>query len=228
MTRNIIRKPRQEQVKAWLYMVIGPLIDGLTREEFFLSHNDPSWRFRAKRCEFIRPVREYVEAQQEPTLQQFLRFNRNEAKLAVSHDTKLAELENSAKAVYNQLIQLPEFVTLALNIDTEDHNWRGAYGRENACDLLAEHTINWATYQDIPSHYLSAKVWKKHGQAALAFRKHKSVKSQFDHLITVLGDLNQITIKFKDSLATVRDDLADNFGLPPAPIPNNPIFTEHF
>ena len=227
MTRSTIRKPKREQVKAWLYMVIVPLIEGLSREEFFLSHNDPSWRFRAKRCEFIRPVREYVEAQQESTLQQFLRFNKNEAELAVSHDTKLAVLENAANAVYYQLKQLPEFVTLAVNIDTADPNWRGAYGRENASNLLAEYTINWATYKDIPSHYLSAKVWKKHGQATLAFRKHKSVKRQFDHLITVLKDLNQITIEFKDSLATVRDNLADNFGLPPDPISNNPIFTEY-
>ena len=227
MTRSTIRKPKREQVKAWLYMVIVPLIEGLSREEFFLSHNDPSWRFRAKRCEFIRPVREYVEAQQESTLQQFLRFNKNEAELAVSHDTKLAVLENAANAVYYQLKQLPEFVTLAVNIDTADPNWRGAYGIENAPDLLAEYTINWATYKDIPSHYLSAKVWKKHGQATLAFRKHKSVKRQFDHLITVLKDLNQITIEFKDSLATVRDNLADNFGLPPDPISNNPIFTEY-
>ena len=227
MTRSTIRKPKREQVKAWLYMVIVPLIEGLSREEFFLSHNDPSWRFRAKRCEFIRPVREYVEAQQESTLQQFLRFNKNEAELAVSHDTKLAVLENAANAVYYQLKQLPEFVTLAVNIDTADPNWRGAYGIENAPDLLAEYTINWSNYKDIPSHYLSAKVWKKHGQATLAFRKHKSVKRQFDHLITVLKDLNQITIEFKDSLATVRDNLADNFGLPPDPISNNPIFTEY-
>ena len=227
MTRSSVRKPKQEQVKAWLYVVIGPLIDGLVSEIIFFSHNDPSWRFRAKRCEFIRPVREYVDAQQEPTLQQFLRFNKNEAKLAISHDTKLTDLENSAEDVYNHLIQLPEFVTLARNIDTEDTNWRGAYGKENACDLLAQYAINWATYKDIPSHYLSAEVWKKYGPATLVFRKHKAVKRQFNHLITVLDDLNRITIEFKDSLATVRDNLADNFGLPPAPISNNPIFTEY-
>ncbi|GEM_PF-6849017 len=227
MTRISVRKPKQEQVKAWLYMVIEPLIDGLTREVYFLSHNDPSWRFRARRCEFIRPVREYIDAQQEPTLQQFLRFNKNEKKLATSHDTKLTDLENAAEDVYNQLIQLPELVTLARNIDTVDPNWRGAYGRENTHNLLAEYAINWATYQDIPSHYLTAEVWKKHGQETLAFRKHTTVKKQFDHLITVLKDLNQITIEFKGSLAIVRDNLADNFDLPPVPISNNPIFTEY-
>lgn len=196
-------------------MVIKPLIDGLSREEFFLRHNNPTWRFRAKRCEFIRPIREYVETHQEPTLLQFMRYYDNVANLLNAHDTTLNELEKSAETAHMQIIQLPGFVKLARTIEEEDPAWRAACLGEDAPKLLAEHTINWIDYNEIPNHYISAKAWEKHRQDALLFRKHNSTKSQFDHLKNVLRNLNKITPELKGSLVTIRDNLADNFGLSP-------------
>lgn len=105
-----VRKPVKEQVRAWLYVVVAPVADGLRRELFFLDRRDPTWRYRAKRCEFIRPIREYVDATQESTLGQFLRFFPEIEKLAKAHDSQLAALERAAEEAHRALATLPEFL----------------------------------------------------------------------------------------------------------------------
>lgn len=218
MAKDVKRKPTDKQVMAWLYMVVGPVIEGLKQECYFLGElKTPTWRFRQKRCEFIRPISEYVDASQYPTLGQFLRYNPDEKKLIEAHDFTLKELEMVATATHSGLVKLPELQALIKKIETEFKEWRGAYPIEDGPNLLAENVINLAAISELPRHYTNAEAWKKYGQEALFLRRSLAVAKDFERFQKALDELTTCSSKLKDSLSDLQDHLADEYGLPPAP-----------
>ena len=202
-------------------MVIGPMIGWLKQECYFLGElKTPTWRFRQKRCEFIRPISEYVDASQHPTLGQFLRYNTNEKRLIENHDSSLKELEAIATIAHSGLVKLPELKVLVEKIEAEFKEWRGAYPIEDGPNLFAENVINLASIPELPSHYTNAEAWKKYGQDALILRSNPAIKEDFDRLQKILEELTTCSNGLKVSLSDLQDQLADLYGLPPA-LPSN-------
>ncbi len=223
-------KPTEEQARAWLCGVLSPLIAGIEQERYFLKQRNPTWRFRAKRAEFIRRLREYVDAAQEPTLRQFFRYRADYGALAERHDAALNALENAASQAHASLVALAPFQELEKVIGAEFSDWRGAYPPEDGLALLAENTINWTLINTLPDHYANAKAWAKHGPAALKLRQDPTTTEKCQALEKALDELRQTTDELQEALSNYRDNLADSFGLPPVPPPaeSEHLFQETF
>src|SRR5258708_39504176 len=61
-----------ERVKAWVYTILNPVIDSLRRETDLLKSGNLSWRAHSRRLEYIRPLSELIDANQQPHLEDFL------------------------------------------------------------------------------------------------------------------------------------------------------------
>lgn len=211
-------KPTVKQVEAWLYMVLGPVIHGLTQEAYFLTvQRAPTWRFRSRTCEYIHEVAHYIDASQLPTLNQFLRFNAKQAKLVHAHDKVLSDFQASASKAHDALVQLPAFQPIVEKVEREFPDWRGAYRVEDGPSLLAEAALNWAHLPEPPSHSTDAAAWKQYGPDVLRLRDDTSVAESFQTVEANLAHLAKTSTTLKDSLVSLRDELADKYGLPPAP-----------
>lgn len=213
------KKRTEQQVAAWLYAVVAPVVNGLTQEDYFLSvQKAPTWRFRPRKCEFLHRIPEYVDVSQHPTLAQFRRYNPAEAKLADKHDAGLNGLEAAATAAHAGLLALPAFRALVQRVEGEVSDWRGAYGPQDAANLFAQDVINWAHTPEPPDHYTDAKAWKRFGPEALALREDQAVTPAFARLDEAHAALAVTTRRLKKRLEELRDELSDAFGLPPAPV----------
>src|SRR5438270_10126280 len=100
-----------KRVQAWVYAILNPLIESLEREVFLLAKGNLSWRFYSKKCEYIRPISEYIEASQRPNYEDFLSdpLNPNFPGMFENHDRALSEVESKAAEFADNLMQDKEF-----------------------------------------------------------------------------------------------------------------------
>lgn len=219
------RKSSREQARAWLYVVIGPVIGGLDRELFFLRRKDPAWRFRAKRSESLRPIHEYVDGSQQATLQQFIRFFPAIGKLAGAHDRRVLDVERAAADAQTAIIELPELLLSSEVLAQGDPPWLGASPKSDAAQVIAEHAINFPTGAEISAHYPNA--WKQHGLELQKLRETPEARPKLDALYQALEALQGTSTDLRQALSERRDSLADDFGLPPnPPMVQAPVFPE--
>ncbi|MGH9432455.1 MAG: hypothetical protein ACRD3T_13020, partial [Terriglobia bacterium] len=68
MSSNVatLPPPHSKRVEAWIYTVVNPLIESLRREAFLFEKGNLSWRWYSRRCEYIRPVVEYIDYEHRP------------------------------------------------------------------------------------------------------------------------------------------------------------------
>lgn len=208
-------KPTKELVEAWLYGILHPLIEGLEQEFYFLaSQGNPTWRFRPQRCEFLRPLHEFVGREQHANLSQFLRHQSALNEHFVTHDNTLKELEAAAAASFAGLLQLPELAELTRKLDDEFKDWRGAYQQKDGPSLLAENIIDFSELTQLLSHYANAKAWEKYGPEAKRLRQDPRVERQVAGLDAAKKKLVGIVDTTLKQLQKLRDELADEYGLP--------------
>ncbi len=60
-----------QRVGAWMVSVVNPAIDSLRREAELLAKGNISWRYFSKQCEYIRPIRQYIEGNYRPNYDDF-------------------------------------------------------------------------------------------------------------------------------------------------------------
>jgi hypothetical protein len=197
-------------------MVISPLIDHLSMERLFLSKGNPTWIVVAERCESLRPIAEHIERDQEPTLRQLLRYNPQLQRFVDDHDRLLQRVEVEARGILPRLLTLPAFLTLLDRIEGEYPDWRGAYSREQGPQLLAEMIINWSDDENPPINYTNAKAWRAHRAEGLRLRENPQVSPAFAELKSAVVALYASTTELENALSALRDQLADEFGLPAA------------
>jgi hypothetical protein len=155
------------RVQAWVYSVINPLIDSLRRELFFLEKGNLSWHFYSKKCEYVRPMREYVESSQWPNYEDFLADPANQgfAETFDQHDRFLSQIEAAATSFFNGLIQSDLFNRqVRESLEQYESSFRSDPRYPSldsmAQDLpkyVAEYLIN--RTELLPNHYLTHAFW---------------------------------------------------------------------
>jgi hypothetical protein len=210
------KPPTKEQVQAWLYMVLSPLVARLGRERYYLGLRHSTWSFSARRCESLRPLAEYIDEEQEPTLRQLLRYYPHLKGLVETHDQALLELEAAAPLLQDALPRLPSFKRLLEQIEATHHDWRGGYSPGENEGLLVETLINWSYLPQLPVNDSRAPAWNQYRAEALQLREDPVAQPLFAAFDRTLDRLAQCTNELHRLLSELRDELADQFGLPPA------------
>jgi hypothetical protein len=225
MNRSLDWKPKKhsQRVAAWIYTVINPIVEGLQRELELLDSGNLSWRFYSQRCEFIRPLSEYVDGNQEPNYTDFLAENTKYRQRFQSHDGTLTAVNNSASALFGALISNPQFVAIVESSSVAYEQAR--QGDPLAPDLsnmqgdnvkyAAEYLIN--NYRALPSHYSMAKFWSIASDAMHSFRASSGLFGQVQENARILKHESEELVPDLESL---RRDFSRRFDLPAAPIPD--------
>lgn len=218
-------KPRKhsQRIAAWIYTVINPIVEGLQRELQLLDSGNLSWRFYSQRCEFIRPVGEYVDSDQEPNYSDFLVENTKYRQRFRSHDTSLDAVNNSASALFSALVSNPKFLEAVESSFQAYEKARQSDPvapdlssmRDDNIKYAAEYLIN--NYRDLPSYYSLAKLWKVASGAMHSFRSSSGL---FDQVQENAHILKRESERLASDLESLRRDFSRRFDLPAARIPD--------
>lgn len=222
-------RPRTRRVKAWLYAVLNPLIENLRRELFLLNKGDLSWRFHSKRCEYIRPIREYIDLPQQPNYEDFVAdaLNTGFEQDFEAHDRALAEVESSATRFSNGLTHsdlflkqmegsLEEYESIARTNPLYPYT---ESMRESLPRAVTEFLVN--RINVLPDHYMTHKFWEEYKDkfdlSAQEFESYGQRES-FQALIQARGALRDVADKLLHALNSHRQFLCRKFDIPAAPI----------
>jgi hypothetical protein len=225
MDKSLEWKPKKhsKRVTAWIYTVINPIVECLQRELELLETGNLSWRYYSQRCEFIRPILEYVDGAQWPNYSDFLEENLGFKDRFQLHDVRLEALNNSASALFSALISNPQFLQL---VDSSFQAYEEARkGDPLASDLTqmkqdlfkaaAEYLIN--NYRSLPAHYNLAKFWSVASHGMHGFRISSNLFGPVQEQALVLKDESH---KLSSDLEHDRLGFARTFDIPAAPLPD--------
>jgi hypothetical protein len=208
-TNNIRALPRDSRrVESWVYAVLNPLIDAVSREVAFLEDGNLTWRNYSRHCEHIRPIVEYIAADQLPLYGDFLANEQAGFKNRfVEHDRKLAATEAAATDAYRVLIQ-PQAFEKQIQQSLEEYESRVSSSepgyRESLLPMaeslpraVAELLVNRA--DELPYHHSTQKFWQDHREQFQRFRKDPA-----------FGALSRAATAFRESSRTLKDGLVSH------------------
>lgn len=234
--KNSNPKPKRhsQRVAAWVYTVLNPIVGGLEREIHFLDQGNLTWRCYARRCEYIRPVQEYVQSGHWPNYRDFLADNRNFAREFATHDSVVCEAESLASKFYDLLMQsalfgrevsayLEEYEAALDTAASQQHSLEHMKGE--LPKYVAEYLIN--EVKVLPAHYTAHKFWEKYSvkfrdvrfweRYAAEFEPYKDRQS-FKLLSSAKQRLADFSRRLKRRLEDHRLFLCRKFDVPAAPI----------
>jgi hypothetical protein len=225
MNKSIDWKPKKhsKRVEAWIYTVINPIVECLQRELELLATGNLSWRFYSLRCEFIRPIQEYVDSAQWPNYSDFLLENQEFKERFQFHDSGLDALNNSASALFSALISNPQFLQV---VESSCRAYEEARKRDPmASDLTdmrqdiskyaAEYLID--NYRALPAHYNMAKFWTIASDSMHTFRSSSNLFGAVqEHVLVLKGESQRLSLDLEHH----RLGFARSFDIPAAPVPN--------
>lgn len=226
MEPNIKIPPHHSnRVQAWVWMILNPGIEALRRELAFLEEGKLVWRFYSRKCEYIRPFTEYIEASQWPNLEDFLADPVNQGfkqKIDV-HDDAVVKVETAASAFFDRLTQSDLFSKEVARAVDEYRSRASQNPQYPDADLLerdlpkyvAEYLINGVTL--LPHHYVTHKFWEEFRKAFEPYQKRES----FQDLKRTSADLKHIASELLDALQRHRRALCSTYDIPAAPLPGN-------
>lgn len=218
-----------ERVKAWVYTILNPVIDSLRREVELLKAGNLSWRVHSRRCEYIRPITELIDANHQPNLEDFLAEHPTIGDRFAKHDSALASVERSVTEYVQGLLNAFDFqerVSKCID-DYESRlrlsnptcpDLRDLPGR--VADYVAEFLAN--NSRSLPRHYTMHVFWKAYSGE---FQDYFSGFSETIHY-NVRGktqDLLSLAEQLRIDLESLRLTLVREYDIPAAPIqpPNN-------
>jgi hypothetical protein len=224
MVRRVSNQPKRhsQRIAAWIYAVINPVWEGLQREIELLERGNTTWRYYSRRCEFIRPVQEYVDNTQWPNYSDFLVENSDFKDSFHSHDEALQALNNSADALFGWLLSFPRFND-KLELCVREYEERRssdplapdlAHSNDELRKSAAEYLIN--NIQTLPHHYSFSKFW---ALASSSMFELASMKN-FEAVRSAAGRLKSTSQQLKTALEDQRLTLSRKYDLPAAPIPD--------
>ncbi len=224
MSRRVGSQPKRhsQRVAAWIYTVINPIWEGLQREIELLERGNTTWRYFSGRCEFIRPVQEYVDSTQWPNYFDFFKEEENvQFEIGFrSHDQALGTLNNSAGILFERLLSLPQFnekfqssirkyqethVPDSIVLDLTNDELRKS---------VAEYLIN--KVEVLPAHYSYSKFWAQASGSMFEFAN----MDEFEPVRSAAGMLKIISFQVKTALEDRRLELSRTFDLPSARPPD--------
>lgn len=235
MASNVTEQPplHSRRVEAWVYTILNPLIEGLRREILLMGKGNLSWRFYSKRCEYIRPVAEYIESSQRPNFEDFVgdKLNVGFSGKFDEHDRALDETEEKAKGFFTRLMGSDLFLndvkdslekyesTISANSRYPDLNSM----KEDLPKHVAEFLIN--RTELLPDHYMTHKFWKDYWRRfaeSVEFDDYKQRES-FGALTKASDALKEVSKNLLLDLENHRQSLCRTYDIPAAPIPIDKI-----
>jgi hypothetical protein len=212
-----------ERVKAWVYAILNPVIDSLRRETDLLKSGNLSWRAHSRRLEYIRPISELIEADQQPNLEDFLAEHPTFGDRFGQHDSALAGLERATTEYVQGLLKASSFrerVNKYLEHYEAHLPFNPAYPdllsrRDEIPEYVAEFIVN--DSKSLPRHYAMYSFWKEYAEqfqddfGGFTESAHDNVKGKTREL---LGISEQLRI----DLETLRLTLVREYDIPAAPI----------
>lgn len=213
----------EKRAQAWIVTAINPLLRALPVEENYLSERIWTWRFNSERCELLWPCREMVPTLYADNLVDLLAQNQRLEELAARHDRSLAELLKQLRLAQQALETDPGFCeavdnAIAAHSHTvpDDRPW-GAFRPDQAVSLVAQFVIN---HVSDPSGTSMDRFWQAHGAEFRSFHDRPG-PSTYLHLVDQRGAAMLIRVRrLTKELRSLRDELCNEFGLPPIPLPN--------
>ncbi len=231
-SRPNIYPPRVNRVQAWVYAILNPVIERVRRELALSENGNVSWRFYSKKCEYIRPIVEYIDENQRPNLEDFLGDSLNESfgELIAAHDNAVFAVEAAAATFFAGLMQsnlFKEQVEEALR----EYKAR-AYSKPLYPDLdsikrdlpkyVAEYLINGTDL--LPNHYTTHKFWEEFRttfeRSAEEFEPYQQRES-FRAFRRSVQALKGASLGLLMTLERHRYSLCSMYDIPAAPIPTS-------
>src|SRR5579859_4381720 len=171
MGSNVANPPtHSRRVEAWVWVILNPVIDGLRREVGLLVKGNLNWRSYSRKCEYIRPIREYIETTQQPNYEDFLtdQLNVTFEESFKRHDEQVVVVEASAGRFFDELMESKSFqsqVTNSLeeyeaNLSSDPQYPHLASMGGELQKFVAENLINRAEL--LPQHYMTYKFWERY------------------------------------------------------------------
>lgn len=206
---------------------MNPLIAALRQEVQLLEKGNLSWRMFSGKCEYIRPVQEYVDQSQLPNLEDFQSdplnagipedFNR--------HDHAITVVENKASQFFRGLMNSSLFLE---QVKESLQHYRAnpldanrLLEEETESDIahyVAEYLINNTTA--LPSHYITHKYWEQSrtmfDHVADGFEDYRQ-RQTFRELRQASESLKDISGRLLQRLTNHRRLLCTQFDIPAAP-----------
>lgn len=218
------------RVEAWVHSVLNPIIEGLSRERFLLERGDLSWRAYSRSCEYIRPVKQYIDPSQLPNLEDFLDDPENSgfAERFHQHDHALGTLESSANRFFDGLTNSTLFsdeVRSALReYATGPHgsqSYSATMTNEAVAKSVGEYLIN--NIENLEQHYGLHEFWSENRETfrrlAASVEFHKQRES-FHHGVK---ELLEISKNLLSHLKEHRRRLCTTFDIPAAPFQSEQV-----
>ncbi len=222
MAHEVTTPPKHsKRVQAWIYTVMNPLIESLRRETRLLDEGNLSWRSYSKRCEYVRPIREYIQSPQWPNYEDFVadQLNSGFTGRFERHDRQVAELESTATRFFIGLTESNEFQR---QVDDALGKYVSmARGNPQYPDLgtvsdlqkvIAEYVIN--RVSRVPHHYMTRKFWEDHAGRFEHYRTPPSLQE----LDQASAALNSTAKNLLADLERHRHDLVVTYDIPAAPM----------
>ena len=231
MVPDVATPPQHsKRVEAWVYAVLNPLIENLGREVFLLSKGNLSWRAYSRKCEYIRPICEYIDFPQRPNYEDFIGdpLNPGFREKFDEHDRALTELEAGASRFSDGLTHSDLFLervkeSLEKYESIARSNPLYPYiesMRESLPRAIAEFLVN--RIDVLPDHCMTHKFWEEYREkfdlSAQEFESYGQRES-FQALAQARAALRDVADRLLHDLNSQRQLLCRTYDVPAAPIP---------
>jgi hypothetical protein len=214
------RKPRKERVKAWIYSVINPILDGLAIEAGFLEKGNWTFRRYNRDLEFIRPIPNFVTYQSRPNWDDFTLSNPAAMEKIDRRDDQRKELRDACRAAFDSLVAKPDFVEKVdecfrvFEVEAPGETSRLTHPAVKPHEVIAELVVN--NRAGVPDHTGIYPFWSRFREELMRFR----AGVEFDNADQAGLELRKRSEDLSLELSKTRSDLAAEYDVPWAPYPD--------
>ncbi len=218
--------PHSKRVQAWVYAIMNPVLESLHREEFYLARGNLTWQGDTKRCQYIRPIREYFQNSQWPNYEDFIKdpLNAGFREKFEEHDQKLSTVESSAAEFADGLLHSDLFQKQVKDFLEQYHSTAGSNPLYPYLDDSPEGSLPRAVaallvnrIEALPHHYGTHKFWEMYKNEFEPYRERPS----FQAVKNAAGALKDVSSRLLLELENHRQSLCRTYDIPAAPIPTD-------
>jgi len=227
MTPEVMQPPpHSKRVQAWVYAIMNPIIESLRREAFFLAKGNITWQSDTRRCEYIRPIREYFQYSQWPNYEDFVAdaLNPGFREKFEEHDRGLSKVESSAAEFADGLMRSDLFrkqVKDALERYQSTARTNPQYPYLNdvpegsLARAMAALLVN--RMDVLPPHYGTHKFWEVYKKDFEPYRDRPSFQAVTKATDALREDSSKVLLELENH----RQSLCRTYDIPAAPIPTD-------
>ncbi len=224
MTPEVMQPPpHSKRVQAWVYAIVNPIIESLRREAFFLEKGTLTWEGDTRRCEYIRPIREYFQYSQWPNYEDFVADPQNPGfrEKFEEHDRAVLAAESSAAEFADDLMHSDAFRKRVKDFLEQYQSTARTNPSYPYLDDIPEGsrargvaTLLVNRIEVLPHHYGTHKFWELYKKDFEPYRDGPS----FQAVKKATDALKEVSTKLLPELESHRQSLCRTYDIPAAPI----------